>query len=185
MPNLRLFLLFASMGLLSASPGFGQSPDKPMNVLFIAIDDLRPELNSYGAKHIVSPNIDRLASEGLLFERAYCQVPVCGASRASLLSGVRPTRNRFINYSTRLDVDLPGVVSLPGFFKGNGYATVSNGKIYHHRTDDEPSWDEIWFPESKNSGGGRDYLTSINIQLEEAGVTRGLPYEQADVFLFL
>lgn len=152
-----------------------------MNVLFIAIDDLRPELNSYGATQIVSPNIDRLASEGLLFERAYCQVPVCGASRASLLSGVRPTRDRFINYSTRLDVDLPGVVSLPGFFRENGYTTVSNGKIYHHRTDDQPSWDELWFPESKNSGGGRDYLTSINIQLEAAGVTRGMPYEKAEV----
>lgn len=181
MHTLRFFFCFLSIGLVSASLSFGQSVDQPMNVLFIAVDDLRPELNSYGASHIVSPNIDRLAAEGLRFDRAYCQVPVCGASRASLLSGVRPTRDRFVNYMTRLDDDLPGVTSLPGFFKQSGYTTISNGKIYHHRTDDVQSWDNIWFPSPSNSSRWRDYLTPINIELEEAGVTRGLPYEKADV----
>ena len=66
------------------------------NVLFIAVDDLRPELNFYGKSHIISPNLDKLASQSLVFERAYCQVPVCGASRASLLTGLRPTRDRFL-----------------------------------------------------------------------------------------
>ena len=63
---------------------------EPLNILFIGIDDLRPELYCYGAKHIHSPHIDRLAKEGVLFEKAYCQWAVCMPSRASLLSGLRP-----------------------------------------------------------------------------------------------
>ena len=75
-----------------------QIQEPPRNVLFIMVDDLRPELNIYGQSHIKSPNIDALASEGVTFNRAYCNVPVCGASRASLLSGIRPTADRFLTY---------------------------------------------------------------------------------------
>ncbi|MFL2835138.1 MAG: sulfatase-like hydrolase/transferase [Coraliomargaritaceae bacterium] len=64
---------------------------KAPHVLFIAVDDLRPELNCYGAERSISPNIDRLAAMGTLYENAYVQVPVCGASRASLMSGMYPT----------------------------------------------------------------------------------------------
>jgi iduronate 2-sulfatase len=71
---------------------------KQPNVLFIAVDDLRPELGCYGEKHIHSPNIDKLAEGGLTFNRAYCNIPVCGASRASILSGIRPNRTRFLDY---------------------------------------------------------------------------------------
>ena len=75
-----------------------QDQKSPKNVLFIMVDDLRPELNIYDKDHIKSPNINKLASNGITFERAYCNVPVCGASRASLLSGIRPTKERFLNY---------------------------------------------------------------------------------------
>ena len=61
------------------------------NILFIAIDDLRPELGCYGAEHIISPNIDKLAREGIVFDRAYCQMAICMASRKSIMSGYRPT----------------------------------------------------------------------------------------------
>ncbi|MFW6259575.1 MAG: sulfatase [Tangfeifania sp.] len=126
--------------------------EKP-NVLFIAVDDLRPELAAYGASHIHSPNIDKLAESGLTFNRAYCNIPVCGASRASLLSGIRPNRHRFVNYSCRQDEDVPGVVSLPMHFKNNGYHTVSLGKIYHHITDGKGSWSEApWSPEGDWQG---------------------------------
>lgn len=65
-------------------------PDRP-NILFIPVDDLRPQLGCYGQKQMATPHIDQLASEGVLFTNAYCQVPVCGASRASLLTGMRPS----------------------------------------------------------------------------------------------
>jgi len=70
------------------------------NILFIAVDDLRPELGCYGNGVIKSPNTDRLAGEAVLFTRAYCNVPVSGASRASLLTGTRPTSYRFLNFES-------------------------------------------------------------------------------------
>ena len=136
-----LFLLIVLAGLLSA-----QNEKRP-NVLFIAVDDLRPELGCYGQSQIKSPNIDKLAESGLTFNRSYCNIPVCGASRASILSGIRPNRNRFLNYSCWQDKDVPGVVSLPMHFKNNGYHTTSLGKIYHHKGDGQGSWSEKpWEP---------------------------------------
>ncbi|MEQ8835886.1 MAG: sulfatase-like hydrolase/transferase, partial [Lacipirellulaceae bacterium] len=76
-----LFLL-----LLIASPCFAKKP----NILFIAVDDLRPELGCYGSKVAISPNLDKLAKDGLLFNRAYCQEAICSPSRASLMTGARP-----------------------------------------------------------------------------------------------
>src|SRR5436190_23869854 len=84
-----------------------------MNVIFIAVDDLRPELGCYGAAHMHSPNIDRLASRGLLFERAYCQVAVCNCSRNSLLSGCRPDTTRIFNNQTFLRQTMLDVLTLP------------------------------------------------------------------------
>jgi len=78
---------------------------RSMNILLIAVDDLRPELNFYRAHHIQSPNLDNLAAESLVFNSAYCNIPVCGASRDSLLTDMRPIRERFIDYSSRTDVD--------------------------------------------------------------------------------
>ncbi len=138
-------------------------PEKP-NVLFIAVDDLRPELNCYGQSQIHSPNIDALAAEGLLFQQAYCNIPVCGASRASLMTGIRPTINRFINYYTWAEKDAPGIKTLPAHFRENGYHTISNGKIFHHRTDSKYSWDEIWYPEVQATW--RDYQRPENILLD-------------------
>lgn len=168
-----LFLLIFIGSVLSAQP-------KKTNVLFIAVDDLRPELGTYGQKHIKSPNIDKLAESGLTFTRSYCNIPVCGASRASILSGIRPNRNRFLNFDCWLDKDVPGVVSLPMHFKNHGYKTVSLGKVFHHLTDGAGSWDKVWMPGSINNSW-RDYVTNENIQLDTGDRTRGNPYEKADV----
>ena len=128
--------------------------------MFIAVDDLRPELNFYGAKHIQSPNLDKLASKSLVFDKAYCNIPVCGASRASVLTGMRPTRHRFINYTARADVEVPNVISLPKLLKENGYTTISIGKIYHKNDDDSLAWDKRWFPK----GNIRNYQLEKNIK---------------------
>ena len=172
-------ILFVYACSISGNPSDPhQLPERP-NVLFIAVDDLRPELNAYGASHIHSPAMDQLASESLVFTRAFCNVPVCGASRASLLSGVRPGMHRFIGYDTYLEEDYPGVVSLPKHFKNNGYVTVSNGKIYHHADDDEEAWQEVWRPKPGTSW--RDYQTEENIRLDTTAGQRGYPYENTNV----
>lgn len=112
--------------------------DRP-NVLFIAVDDLRPILGCHGHPMVKSPNMDRLAGEGLLFNRAYCQAALCMPSRSSLLSGYRPETLR--NKAGPLMGKAPaGTVTLPRLFRDAGYTTVSVGKIYHYNDDDPEGW---------------------------------------------
>ncbi|TWT68210.1 sulfatase [Crateriforma conspicua] len=132
------------------------SPQR-LNVLMIAVDDLRPELACYGATHIHSPNIDRLARSGIQFNHAYCQVAVCGASRASLLSGCRPETTDCWDFKTPLRSKMPDVLTLPQHFKNNGYETCFLGKVYHSRNDDASSWTlkaERWAPSDPKKGKG-------------------------------
>jgi iduronate 2-sulfatase len=169
----------AALGLPGVIFATSKSGNKKPNVLFLVVDDLRPQLGCYGHKQMLSPNIDHLASEGVLFTRSYCQVPVCGASRASLLTGVRPTRDRFISYDVWAEKDLPGALNLPKHFKNSGYHTISNGKVFHHSNDCRDSWSEApWRPK----GPWRNYLLEENKKLaqkEKDG--RGPAYESADV----
>ena len=115
---------------------------QPPNVLLIIVDDLRPQLGAYGFDIMRTPNIDRLAEEGLLFRRAYAQWPVCGPSRASLLSGLRPDNTGIYSNGRRLASVDTDVVSLPMHFRNNGYRTLSVGKVYHGRDDDPDAWSE-------------------------------------------
>lgn len=119
-----------------------QEQTKKQNILFISIDDFRPKISSYGETKMITPNIDKLASEGLQFNNAYTNIAVCGASRASLMTGIRPSLNRFNDFSTRAHVDTPKVISLNQIFKDNGYETISYGKIYHHSDDFQQHWSE-------------------------------------------
>ncbi|MFT5127467.1 MAG: iduronate 2-sulfatase [Rhodothermales bacterium] len=112
------------------------------NVLFIAIDDLRPELGCYGSRTIQSPQIDALAASGVTFQRAYCQVAVCNPARVSLLTGLRPDSSRVWDLKTRFRETVPDVVTLPQHFKAQGYHTVSYGKIFHNPWPDNVSWSE-------------------------------------------
>ena len=133
--------LIKYLSILALFFAFSLSAEKKDNVLFIIVDDLRPELGCYGNKQVLSPNIDRLASEGTLFSKAYCNVPVCGASRASVMTGLRPTKDRFISYNARAYEESGGVLDLAGIFQKNGYTTISIGKVYHERNDYRSSWD--------------------------------------------
>ncbi len=111
------------------------------NILFIAVDDLRPELGCYGSEIAISPNIDKLAANGLVFENAYCQEAICSPSRASLMTGARPESIGVIeNYTYFRDVNAD-IITLPQHLKANGYETVYAGKIYHGKYNDpDLSW---------------------------------------------
>lgn len=120
------------------------------NVLFFAVDDLRPQLGCYGDPVVKSPNLDKLASEGLLFNRAYCQQAVCSPSRTSLLTGRRPDTTKVYELKTHFRKTIPDVVTLPQQFKANGYFTLGMGKIYHGGLDDEASWSvPHWRPKAE------------------------------------
>ncbi len=171
------FAWLHGMAAVASAQGIGQRP----NVLFIAVDDLRPELGCYGADPIKSPNIDRLASQGILFNRAYCQAPHCGPSRASLLTGVH-TRNHDLVMSP--EEMAPHAVTLPGAFRQAGYHTVGNGKIFHHHLQAaELSWSEPPFSRV-NGPQENNHLTfhdkaSADFILKKNG--RGPFYEAPDV----
>lgn len=110
------------------------------HVLFFAVDDLRPELGCYGVERVQSPHLDRLAREGVVFRRAYCQQAVCSPSRTSLLTGLRPDSTKVYDLETHFRKTVPEVVTLPQHFKQNGYRVVGMGKIYHGGLNDTKSW---------------------------------------------
>ncbi len=129
--------LFVSVGIDVRSA----SAERP-NVLFIAVDDLRPQLNCYGRQQMISPNIDALAGRGVLFERAYCMVPTCGASRAALMTSIRPARNRFVTHLAWAEKEAAHAIPLHKHFQANGYTTISLGKVFHHTEDHGDGWSE-------------------------------------------
>lgn len=117
-------------------------PSKPLNVLVFMIDDLRSDLGAYSHPHVLSPNIDKLASEGVKFTNAYAQQAICGPSRVSIMTGLRPETTGLytIRRDGRLRPNQPDVVSMPQLFKQNGYQTISIGKVYHSVDDDQENW---------------------------------------------
>lgn len=118
-----------------------------LNVLFIAVDDLRPEMGCYGNSIVKTPNLDRLAARGMVFNHAYCQQAVCSPSRSSLMTGRRPDATRVWDLQTHFRVALPDTITLPQHFKANGYYCSALNKIYHHGFEDGRSWNEPhWYP---------------------------------------
>jgi len=125
---------------LLAIAGGVHAASKP-NVLFIAVDDLRPELGCYGSPVAITPNLDRLATDGLLFKRAYCQEAICRPSRASLMTGARPDTTGLTHNYVALRELRPDILTLPQHFIAHGYETVYLGKVFHPGdTDEEKSW---------------------------------------------
>jgi iduronate 2-sulfatase len=176
----RLPFIFL-LGLLSflnntanaASPR-GLLPARP-NILFLAVDDLRPELAAFGATHMQTPNLDRLAEQGLIFHRAYCSVATCGASRASLFTGVRPTPSRFVSFQAKAAEDAPWAKTMNTHFQAHGYRTVSLGKVFHHPEDNADGWSTPpW------RADGPTFALPENREIQET-VPRGPSYEAADV----
>jgi arylsulfatase A-like enzyme len=163
----------------------------PLNVLFIAVDDLRPELGCYGAAHLKTPHLDRLASQGMTFERAYCEVAVCNPSRSSVLSGTRPDTTGVLDNQHFMRPNMPDVVTLPQHFKNHGYTSLSLGKIFHHSErepgDDPQSWSEPawyhgepykhWFTQQS-----LDYVKKLKAlpKAQQPKQLRAAPFEAAD-----
>lgn len=135
-----LLTICATCSFLTFLSDASADETKRPNVLFIAVDDLRPELGCYGCESIKSPNIDALGRTGLIFNRAYCQQAVCNPSRASLLTGLRPDTLRVWDLITNSRDTMPRAVTLPQHFKQHGYRTVGMGKIYHNTFPDQKSW---------------------------------------------
>jgi iduronate 2-sulfatase len=168
------------------------------NILFIAVDDLRPELGCYGSPVAVTPNLDALAENGLLFNRAYCQQAICRPSRASLMTGARPeTTGLFHNYVALRELQ-PDILTLPQHFIAHGYETAYVGKIFHPGdTDEEHSWSREpvkWVPGIQRPQG--PYRLPENIQRQadnfqemfakygeaaRRGLASGPAFEAADV----
>jgi iduronate 2-sulfatase len=154
---------------------------KPLNVLFIAVDDLRPEVNASGSKVIKTPNMDRIAARGTTFDRAYCQQAVCSPSRSSLMTGRRPDATRVWDLETHFRTALPEAVTVAQYFKNHGYHSQGMGKIFHGGFDDAPSWTVPW-----QTPKAPQYATPANQQLQAGNVDkkgrgRGPAYESADV----
>ncbi|MEQ8848679.1 sulfatase [Botrimarina sp.] len=159
------------------------------NVLMIWVDDLRPEIACFGERSVDTPNLDRLARRAVRFERGYCNVPVCGASRASVMTGLRATPDRFKTYYARADRDAPEAQPLHKRLKEAGYHTVSIGKVFHVKADHADGWDENSRPRGKMAyaspaGRGAAYTTPDNRRLATEAAEdgrRGPPWEVAPV----
>jgi len=135
-----LYILLATLILTACSTR--EVEKKRPNILFISIDDLRPDLGVYGNEDIITPNIDHFASEGVTFLRTYSQAAVCAPSRASLMTGLRPDSTRVWHLGDKFRKINPETVTMPQYFKKFGYHTVSMGKIFHNYMPDSVSWEE-------------------------------------------
>lgn len=183
----------ATLALVVLSLPARALPEKRPNVLFVVVDDLRPELGCYGAQDVISPNFDRLAKMGMLCHNAYAQYPVCNPSRASLLTGLRPDETGILSNQIAFREALPDTVSLPQLFRQNGYFTAGIGKIFHMGQDekgrpmlfhDPLSWDFFYdgmkdAPKIGRTGEGRN-LTNGRLKWCEWRAANGDDDDQPD-----
>jgi arylsulfatase A-like enzyme len=183
MKNSLLVLLLIALAFCATEVPLRQqaAATKP-NVLFIAVDDLRPEFGAYGSKYIHSPNLDRLARQGVTFDRAYCQQAVCSPSRSSLMTGTRPDTTKVWDLVTHFRTAIPDVVTLPQHFKNNGYFVQGMGKLYHGGYDDAPSWSVPWSnPKVITYGKPENQARQNASRGENTPGIRGPAFESSDV----
>lgn len=142
--NSTLNLALLGLATMPAMAQKSETGKTRPNVLFIAVDDLKPLMSAYGDKNAITPGMDRLAREGMAFQNCYVQQAISGATRASCLTGMRPDKTKVWDLVTNFRQVNPNAVSLPEYFKNNGYETAATGKVYHEGSvgpgHDAPSW---------------------------------------------
>ena len=139
----RLFQLLCVLAICNSCGSISskQKTKKQPNILFISIDDLRPELGCYDNSIAITPHLDELSAQGVQFNNAYCQQAICSPSRASLMTGARPESINVIENYTYFRDENPDIITLPQHFINNGYETMNCGKVYHGKYNDpEKSW---------------------------------------------
>jgi len=147
-------------------------PRRP-NILFIAVDDLKPEIGAYGSRIARTPHIDRLAAAGTVFLSNYCQQALCGPTRASLLTGLRPDHTEIWNMRVRMRDINPDILTLPQYLARNGYTTAGIAKVYDPRCVDadfdKPSWTIPYFTtDTRYLPAGFRYPVAGKYQSEES-----------------
>ncbi len=156
-----------------------QAANKRMNVLFIAVDDLKPILGCYGDGKVKTPNIDRLAKNGTIFLSNHCQQAVCAPTRASLLTGLRPDNTKVWDLKTQMRDVVPDILTMPQYFRSQGYETAATGKIYDFREvdkkHDERSWSVPYKRESAK--GASEAKTKISVQASDKPDSSFVDYE--------
>ena len=174
-------LAFLSLSLLACVAQAAET--KRPNVLFIAVDDLRPEINASGSNVIKTPNLDRIAAKGTTFDRAYCQQAVCSPSRSSLMTGRRPDATRVWDLETHFRTALPDAVTVAQYFKDHGYHSMSMGKIFHGGFDDPKSWSvPSQYPKSPQYASEAALkMQNDPANIDKKGRARGPAVEDADV----
>ena len=179
---LALSLLLPVSALAADSRSEAETAGGKPNVLFIAADDMNCDLGVYGNEQVHTPNLDRLAKMGVRFDNAYCQQPLCGPSRASLMTGLRPDTLDLHTLKHELREKNPDVVTLGQLFRNNGYFSARAGKIYHYGNpsmigtdgnDDPETWDERYNPR------GIDSLQEDKITRSRSGKNVGLGISMA------
>lgn len=178
---LGLVGLVVLFGKAKVDPSPSKIDKKPMNVLFIAVDDLRPQFGAYGNKVIITPNLDNLGNTGAVFERAYCQQAICMASRASILTGMLPETNQIYKMGP-VNESFPNQPKLDDMFRNNGYEVLAYGKIYHFESDAKKQFGKNWIDENPNSKEkGRGYLDPSSVANIVDNMGRGPAFESPDV----
>ena len=129
---MRKYKLLTVIFLMFCFSAFAQNESIKENIIFIIVDDLRDLVMADNQLKIITPNIDKLKKRGVNFKNSFTNNRVCGASRASILTGLRPTKSRFRNYDTKINKDAPNALTIASYLKKNGYRTISNGTVFSH-----------------------------------------------------
>jgi iduronate 2-sulfatase len=187
------FLALVALAGVLCGPAIAAEPARRPNVLLICVDDLKPVLGCYDDQRVKSPNIDRLARRGVLFERAYCNQAVCAPSRNALMTGVRSTTLGIYDLGTNFRQSVPDAVTLSQYFMRHGYRAEALGKIFHvgHGNHEDPaSWSvphlqeksiAYVLPGSRSNQSLTREEALFDNKTDVAKLPRGAAYESAEV----